>query len=568
MENSNLYSYHVFLFPFQWQFVGLEMKDKTLEDRTCLKKLLGHFENTQWKRGVYKPETVLTYNEYNYFYSMVRDALFDEGENLEKAIVANLSYDILPDTYTFDFNGCIDGYKNEFKSYSLHIDSILMHLYSTGVGVLSFHLNNRDINQSRPEDILNINQLGRRIYPPFFGIDSSLVGTQAQFSSNDFQKGLDIVKTKELAVNVSIISDLNFEDFQSYTNSENFRSNPFQIPKHFNFLFQGIPITVDKKDYKSPSRKIFVNPLIDDRMFVLCWYGNEKIVKRLKLNDKDHGRDRNKNLVYLQDDWWYRYMFNDQNSATCQNQEMKQKLIDKHTYTRWSDYGTLYGINRYSFVCLTSELENLKKYNAHFLVNHVQTMYYKLCELCLVQRACLLRFSDEVARISTMKDDKRISLADRVGNLYKQYLRFVNRIYFREVTAQEQGIELYDMLQEHMKIEINVKDLDREIQELHTYTSLIQDQKQNQNIELLTIIGALFILPSFITGFFGMNIFPQACTINNSYPLLFLIPLVVGPVIYYFIDRKKRKKWVKWLILFSLVVVLIIVGLMAATKFK
>jgi Mg2+ and Co2+ transporter CorA len=157
-----------------------------------------------------------------------------------------------------------------------------------------------------------------------------------------------------------------------------------------------------------------------------------------------------------------------------------------------------------------------------------------------------------------MKDDKKISLTDRVSNLYKQYIRFVNRIYFREVTAQEQGIEFYDMLQKHMKIESNVKDLDDEIGELHSYTTLIEEQKQNQNIELLTVIGALFILPSFINGFFGMNIFPQAISLNKSILWIFFIPIILGPLFYYLIVRRQRKKWVKWVILFTLLVILLI----------
>lgn len=43
-----------------------------------------------------------------------------------------------------------------------------------------------------------------------------------------------------------------------------------------------------------------------------------------------------------------------------------------------------------------------------------------------------------------------------------------------------------------MQIERNVKDLDIEIKELHTYVSLTQDQKQNRNIELLTIIKTIY----------------------------------------------------------------------------
>jgi hypothetical protein len=418
------------------------------------------------------------------------------------------------------------------------------------VGVLSIHLNNRLKDQSDPSDILYINQAGRRLYPPFFGIDKELVGTQFK----DFSYGLDIVQQKELAAEFSVISDLHFDDFRNYRDPENFRTNPFQIPGHISFLFQGIPITVDKSDFKSIVRKVYINPLLDDRMFVLCWFGNDEIIDELKSND-EKGK-----LKYLNSDWWYRFMFNDQKEATCQNLKMKNKLIKKHTYERWSDYGTFYGVNRYSFVCLTGSIDHLKKpwVNATFLVNHMQTMYYKLCELCLVQRASIIRFSDEVAGISAMKDDKKISLTDRTGNLYKQYMRFVNRVYFREVTAQEQGIELYNMLQEHMQIERNVKDLDNEIKELHSYISLIHDQKQSRNIELLTIIGALFILPTFIVSFIGMIVYPHFESHTHDYWEYFvLLPLLIGPVIYFLIDPKRVKKWIGWLVLFAIGAVLL-----------
>jgi len=556
-----LYSYHVFLFPFQWQFVNKEMHNKTLEERTSLKELIKLFEkNTKWKRNKYKVDTILNYNEYNYYYSMVREVLFDEGKELDKAIIANLSYDIEPDAYTYNFKVCTDGVKKIDKSYSLHIDSILLHLYSTGVGVLSFHLNNRLKEQCEPDDILNINQAGRRLYPPFFGMDSNLVGTQAQFEFNDFSFGLDILQKNELAEEFSIMSDLHFDDFSAYRNSENFQSNPFNIPRHISFLFQDIPLTVNKGDFNGKDKKVYINPLIDDRMFVVCWYGNDKIIDDLKANVNEHGRDEKGNILYLDSDWWYKFMFNDQKNITCQNIEMKKELIKKHTYTRWSDYGTFYGVNRYSFVCLTSKLDTLKNYNASFIVNHMQTMYYKMAELCLVQRACLLRFSDEVTEISTMEEDKKNLLTKRVGNLNQQYLRFVNKIYFREVTAQEQGIELYDMMQECMKIGNNVKELDQEIKELHSYVSLIENQEQSRNIELLTIIGALFILPTFIINFLGLIILPQnhQLCLWQFWPVLLLL---IGPIIYFLIDPKRAKRWMAWLILFTVGVIAISVVL-------
>ncbi len=560
----NLYSYHVFLFPFQWYFTGKEMRNKTLEERTCLPELLKLFSPTKWKRGKYSTDTILNYNEYNYFYEMVRDVLFDVGKEPDKTLVANLVYDVQPDQFTYEFKVCTDPVNEVFKKYSLYIDAIILHLYTTGVGVLSFHLNNRNEEQKSPDDILRINQAGRRIYPPFFGISSANIGSQEQFSNSDFSSGLDSLQKNELAKDFEILGSKGYEDFSRYRDPNQFSTNPFQLPGHINILFRDIPFTVDKSDYLSDTRKVYISPLLDDRMYVVCWYGNDELIKELKANDQDHCRDEDGKLTYLKHTWWYKFVFNDQKDMTCQNPEMMQKLMRKHTYARWSDYGTFYGVNRYSFVCLTGSLENLKRFNAAFLVNHMQTMYYKLCELCLVQRACILRFSDEVSRISNMSDNKKIPLSERVSNLYKQYIRFVDRIYFREITAQEQGIELYNMVQEHMQIERNVKDLDKEIEELHSYITLVEEKKQNRNIELLTIIGALFILPSFITGFFGMIILPQMLMPGQKAfglwkSILLILPLIVGPVIYLMIDKRRNRKWDhKLLFLLSFLVIVAI----------
>ncbi len=563
MHKNELYSYHVFLFPFQWYFSGSQMRHKTLEQRTDLPRLVELFDGTEWKKRPYKTDTVLNYNEYNYFYDMARKALFDEGKENEKALLANFFYDIAPDTYTYNFKVCTDFQNNTFKEYSLHIDSIILHLYSTGVGVLSFHLNNRLKHQSGPDDILDINQAGRRLYPPFFAIDSKYIGTQEQFGIADFSAGLDITMKKELAREFRVIADEATETFETFRHHGGFASNPFQLPAHLKYLLRRIPLTVDEADMKSEDTKVFLSPLLDDRMFVICWYGNDDIIDELHANTKDHCRDKDGKLTYLQSDWWYKYMFNDQRNNTCQNQQMMRNLIRKHTYTRWSDYGTFYGVNRYSFVCLTGSLKTLRDNNAAFLVNHMQTMYYKLCELCLVQRACILRFSDEVTGISAMKENKKVALSERVSNLYKQYLRFVNRIYFREVTAQEQGIELYNMMQEHMQIERNVKDLDQEIEELHSYITLVEDQKQSRNIELLTIIGALFILPTFVMSFIGMIVLPPLLANKTGLPspLWLLLPLALGPVIYLFIDRQRRKKWNIMIFLAGLIVVTLIFSL-------
>lgn len=175
--------------------------------------------------------------------------------------------------------------------------------------------------------------------------------------------------------------------------------------------------------------------------------------------------------------------------------------MDKHTYKRWNDMPTLYGVTRYSFVMLTDQ----GWFARNHLSTHFRTMYYKLVELCLVQRASVLQFADEVTAISHLSDKNNSTsfIANEIQELYRDYIRFINKIYFREITAQEQGIELYDMLKEKMRIPEQVTDLDGEIEELYSYASALSSSKQGDKLNLLTIIGFFIGIPSFLMTYYS-----------------------------------------------------------------
>jgi len=182
-------------------------------------------------------------------------------------------------------------------------------------------------------------------------------------------------------------------------------------------------------------------------------------------------------------------------------------------------------------------------------------MYYKLVELCLVQRASILRFSDEITEISRLDPgDKK--LPDKVNSLYRQYIRFVNKIYFREVTPQEQGIELYDLLQKHMRLDRDVKDLHQEIQEVNQYAMQVKEDKRNQILQELTYLATIFLIPTFITGYFGMNILDKsgkelAGWLGGGSLAAITIALFAGKV---------KAQWLRWL-LFALTLLAVVATL-------
>jgi Mg2+ and Co2+ transporter CorA len=136
----------------------------------------------------------------------------------------------------------------------------------------------------------------------------------------------------------------------------------------------------------------------------------------------------------------------------------------------------------------------------------MKTMYFQMVTLLLVQRASILRFSDEITAISDVRGEESPSVKN-ISILYKNYLRFVNKLYFKEVTAQDQGIELYDKAIEILNIKRDIEDLRQEIGTLNGYAFLEQEREEKEEMKKLTLFGTYLLPPTIVAGFFGMNVF-------------------------------------------------------------
>lgn len=454
----------MFLFPFRWEIPHL--KDKKFSEQIDLANI-DFQENSKWKnviQPVERSERENLYNEKNFFYEFVHPALYDQGgkhvlvKHFERTDLSekNGSYII-----------CLKD-----KRYQLKLTAINLNFYSTGIGFLTFYLQNDRYEDE--QDILNINQYGRRIYPPFY---------KDIFIRSEIPEYIDI---EGLSGHASYK-----EDFMNYS--------PEMSNKPARFICTLI---------HEAATNVSIKPVIDDRMYVMCAYCNDRHIGKIKNNIAD----------FLESDFWYKYVFVDSKDVSCQNDEMHKKLIDQATYLRWQKWGTVYGISRYSMMMLTSS-----DCPAH-LLDTFQNVYVRMTELVLVQRASLLRFSSEVTNISALK--KGEGLSHRVSDLYQEYIRFVNQIHFREISAQDQGIELYNMLYIMASLEKEVEKLDHEIEELHNHVSLIEDRKNSKVMDLLTFIAAIFLPVTVISGFFGMNTSETMDIIKSYEAFLIIVALI------------------------------------------
>ena len=102
-------------------------------------------------------------------------------------------------------------------------------------------------------------------------------------------------------------------------------------------------------------------------MFVATWYKNNQLSQQFTNNAKAYFDSQDPFS-----DYWYRFLFIDGSNATCQNEKMKKELLEEHTYYRWQQWSSLYGISKYSLVYLTNnEVPD-------YLIEYFQTIYARM----------------------------------------------------------------------------------------------------------------------------------------------------------------------------------------------
>lgn len=506
------YSYHIFYFPFKWELRGDE--NKLFTEQTDLERIPLN-AHSFWEQVQYNPEERNAsmdevsirerkelFGELQYYFDFVHPVLYDKkGE--KNPIIFHFEREE-PKSGNVEYHITVRDKENQIdRKYILQVDAINLNLYSTGVGILSFYLANRMESQKDEYSVRDINQFGRRIMPPHSG----------EFDANE--RGMLAKSIVITGLEGDAHRYLDFFDYNILDEGPDSRglSDVWEPAVFIDSLIKDL------------SSEMEVTPVIDDRMLVNCWYGNDELATKIK-NDKDFMYD---------DNLWYKYIFiDDGKDLSCNNQRMKADLIDKSTYARWQEYGTLYGITRYSLVAITE----LKAFT--FIGMHMRTIYSRMFELIIIQRASILRFSGEVTKVGCLSINSRDILAERISSLYREYIRFINQIYFRSITAQEQGIEFYEMMMEQFSSSDKINELDDEIGELNQYITLLIDKKRNENSEWLNKLAASVLPATVTTGILGMNIYE--CI--GFWPGLLIqlgIISILSIIVYYILIYKKIK---------------------------
>lgn len=502
-----MYSYHIFYFPFKW--AKKDVHEGTMTQLTDFSQIR-FLNNGKWVRPAVAEsqendgnktdknnvslDAQVLYNEKNYYFRFVHDVLYDSGDGHDNLVMHFERKE--PQEKDVRYLIKVSGRE---KPYSLNVDAININLYKTGVGMMSFYLRNDDESQCDTRDILNINQYGRRILPPFW-------------SEVNAEKRQELSEYLEIS---GLDTEISKEDFKSYTVDE-----PWTATSMLDSLLKDL------------TDNLTLTPVIDDRMFVMSLYKNDDM-SRLSLSAADAYCNPSSPFS----EFWYKYLFVDTGWPTCQNDEMMRDLLRSHSYLRWQKWNSLYGVSRYSFVYLTNS--GVPSY----LVDYFMTTYARMMEIALVQRASVLCFSNEVTTLTKRGDWTLEKLSEHVDSLNEEYIRFINRMYFNELTSQDQGVELYGMIRQNLDIDSYVEELKDEIEKLHDTISFKVERSRNEKAETLNFMAAILLPVSIVTGFWSMNM-SLFCNVKSNW-LSFAIAvglMILGLAFSIFLIRRRPLK--------------------------
>ena len=494
-------SVHAFMLPLKWDYLPLDYspakgkQEFDYDTRTDLSKINQKLEGTLFKRKFYRlNNSLLTYNELSYFHAYVANSIFDlqqPDEQTEQDVSKNKTVLYYETDVDSDSKFIVD---TTTQIYTLNLTGISLHVFTTGIAVITFNIENYTYAGS--EDILRINEFGRRFYPPFLaGTDGSLT---------QITKGAVLAKKIALELPGKYIED-DFSAYDSLAKKETHRfiHNRYEfgqiidIPQYVVKLFNNEFVFGARQE---EGDKIRINTIGDDRMFFQCWCGNTRMAENLKTVNKQKRFENNS--------FWFAFVNGDKSeneySLGLKSEELMQKYNIKRTYRLWEGYGTFFGFTRDSFVCLSVDL---KTNSAPDLRNHMRTLYYQMAILSLVQRASVLRFSSEISSLTDLGKTNPQTASKLIEKLYLNYIEFINKIYFREVTPQMQGIEMYGRMQKALNIKDDIKDLDDELAELHNFSMMIKQDIQNSQAVKLSRLATIFLPASLTFSILGANFF-------------------------------------------------------------
>lgn len=504
--------------------------------------------NSSWQRSLFEipkkkndmKEWIVrqNYAEYIYFHDYVRSFLFPEQTKENSAEFWKFQ---LPEITLVQLEYYKDKKDQKFIKDLLKafINGVYLHLFPGKIGVLVIETANRPDTDEKfclernliayGSDLLLFHNMFRRVYPAYFEKDGAL----RQQKDNEYPLSVRIEpiqghkagwpKKYDNSDESNIIEKIYLKPT---SNSDNY------YPAADSFvtdLLDDVFITKSGRAAWCQHPKPYT-PILDDRMLVFNYTAfPENWKSKRSLADR---------TVFFSHLLW---VDNPETDFRYDANFVKQ-LLDKHTYKRWSHFGTMIGFSRYSGAFLYFG-------HAEFLYRPFVSMYYQMFILIVFYRARLIRFSDEVSKIAVdfpigkrQSKTKYLDFLTKLRELHSRFMKFMNIYWFREVTNQDQGIELFKLMRDAFELDTMYDQVKDEIERADQLVEMIHNEKVAEFSKKAGVIGAIIGAMAVVSGFFGINLKFITNTWVKSDPLFCSVSVLCAALFFVIILSIMNKK--------------------------
>ena len=311
---------------------------------------------------------------------------------------------------------------------------------------------------------------------------------------------------------------------------------------------------------ENKNKKLYlIEPVLDDRMFVCTFIKNDAVINKVKnkyveINGKyeelkkEEKKSKKKEPKPLFVNYKYGYQIDeevakelysivyiDATTSSCQSMHDIQALLSRDLYTRWIDYGTLYASTHHSFVAIsTSDCPG-------YLIDYFLTLYVDMTILTLIQRATIIVYQNYASLLTKgiEADKKNITQAklNTLLNLHEKYIGFQNQLLFFEVSPEEQGMELYQMLVKSLYINEEKDALAEQFKSLYDVTNANQNSTFSKYAAIMASIALVFTSITFIYDMFEI---PKDMCIRVGTVVIAII--IIFGIICYVRNKYRRNK--------------------------
>ena len=486
-DTKKPYSYHTFLLPFEIKNTKKDLFEDNLEKcineenwKELEKNSISSFGAvllSEADKDKKKTLSAVKYAQRQYFHENVMRAIHNDGKD---NIVREYEYKFSNDNKyieletsrviekTHDKNS--SDKENEAFKYTLKVSNVRLKVYNTGIGILILELYNDEYRDFK--SVKEINELARRISLPFISQKEQAATKEGEPKQKPFMLCAE-------RISWNFLNDANY-NFREKSNSFWDADSEKDI-----YVVDFLNDMLISSKYKNTHE---VKTSLDDRMFTCCIIQNNSLSESYTL-------DYIKEAEKVSDEYnklsksLYEYIYIDkEEGCSASTFSFRKNILNESMYHRWTEFGTVYGASHTSLVAITGEgLDDI-------IIRPFLTQYVEISILALVQRASILSFQRKSS--GDLSDGK-------IKKLQAKYINYRNQLHFFEVSSQEQGIELYELIRKQLYVEKEVESLEKNLQILYEKSNVDRTQK-------LSILGFVFSCISVVATVFSIASYYKA----------------------------------------------------------